>query len=144
MPPHINAPLIHDRGEARVFRGRDAIRAQFGLLLEAVAADPTLGSCMLFQGPPGIGKTALLLELAKQGSKSSWRVFHIEAAALGSPAQMAKALNWSHLHKRRKFTQAALGGYRRNGAAGILRGDLSNGCAQRVCLSEAQANIAGA
>lgn len=110
MPPHINAPLIHDRGEARVFRGRDAIRAQFGLLLEAVAADPTLGSCMLFQGPPGIGKTALLLELAKQGSKSSWRVFHIEAAALGSPAQMAKALNWSHLHKRRKFAQAALGG----------------------------------
>ena len=85
---------LGDRGPARYsFVGREGIRSGFANFLantlDTTAIRGTRGSTYLIQGPPGVGKTALLHELGH--AARDWRVVRIEPDALHDPVVLAKA-----------------------------------------------------
>jgi len=120
-----------DRGEARYFRGRREILANFSLVLRR-AIDEDLGAngtVFLIQGAPGAGKTALLYkcsELAQAGSNAiggqKWNVIDIEDDALYSPAKLMEQAGKTYKSEERtessfeikpKILNILLGGYAR-------------------------------
>ncbi|MDE2956207.1 MAG: ATP-binding protein [Bacteroidota bacterium] len=85
-------PAFNDRGPARHFHGRDGDRRSFARVLAGIDADPQNSTTFLVQGPPGVGKTALLHKLAEESTQGGWRVVHIDPEVLESPAAMAQTL----------------------------------------------------
>ena len=68
--------FIPDRGPARYFHGRKKIRRDFRELLR-YASQKTWGTTFLIQGAPGVGKTALLEEIASDALEDQWDVVDI-------------------------------------------------------------------
>ena len=97
----------HDRGPARYFHGRLAIREVFSDLLAEATRDKG-GTTFLIQGAPGAGKTALLHVLAEQAKKLKWRVARIYPSALQDPAKMATFLGMKPRHQIRRSIEGRL------------------------------------
>ena len=85
---------VGERGRAKYFHGRTrelavvtdqrrvAVRGGWG----------EQGTIILFQGPPGAGKSALLAECARHAREDGWTVASIKSAALEYPKAMAARL----------------------------------------------------
>ncbi|MDE2832923.1 MAG: ATP-binding protein [Bacteroidota bacterium] len=97
---------FNDRGAAQYFHGREEHRRKFARLLRGAARDAGNGTAILIQGPPGVGKTALLFKLEEDAEALGWRVVKIEPEALKSPAGMAEALGTAHIESRAKSHRA--------------------------------------
>ncbi len=63
---------IRDRGATKYFHGREKILAEFQNLL-ADSDKSKGGTTFMVQGPPGIGKTALLAECWEKAKKRRWQ-----------------------------------------------------------------------
>ena len=74
--PH-PTPAVIDRGEAKHFHGRKKILGDFDCLLEHYGNNAS-GGTFLIQGPPGVGKTALLSECVRYAQESGWRIAGID------------------------------------------------------------------
>ncbi|MDE2732594.1 MAG: AAA family ATPase [Bacteroidota bacterium] len=108
MDGHIKIPIlprIRDRGPARHFHGRTDQRASFVRVLGGAKNDPGRGTTFLVQGPPGVGKTALLHKMA-QDAAGEWDVVHIKPAALESPVVMAQTLGKTYVANREENFKA--------------------------------------
>ncbi len=86
-------PTGRDRGPAAFFRGRKDIRARFSTVLsESISLNA--GTTFLIQGPPGVGKSALLAKLCEENPE--WNVVHIGTQDLWSPVAMSQSMNESY------------------------------------------------
>ena len=81
-----------DRGDGKFFHGRNDHREFVRSILDDAAVSARDGTAVVFQGPPGVGKTALLGRLEGDAKLAGWRVVHIKPAALESPIAMVQAL----------------------------------------------------
>ena len=93
---------ISDRGEAKYFHGREDHRDKFSKVLTTAARTDRGGTVVVFQGPPGVGKTALLGQLEEDAKRAGWQVVHIKPAALESPAAMVQAIGGDYVEHRGK------------------------------------------
>ncbi len=77
-PSDSNHPPIlpRDRGRSPFFHGRKEIRTTFRRVLYGHRS-LNEGTTFLLQGPPGVGKTALIDKLAKDAKESGWQTVHI-------------------------------------------------------------------
>ena len=80
-----------DRGPAKYFHGRTAELATFQSVLEQ-AESTRGGTILLFQGPPGAGKSALLHECAVRARQAKWSTAKIKGDALHDPVTLAQKL----------------------------------------------------
>ena len=80
-----------DRGPAKYFHGRTTELAIFQSTL-GQAHDTNGGTIILFQGPPGAGKTALLHECRKQARVAGWHTAKVDGDALRDPGILAQKL----------------------------------------------------
>ena len=82
---------LDDRGATDYFHGRKPILKSFENLLEK--ADETGGgSTFLIQGPPGIGKTALLAECWQKAAEAGWHVAEIDPEDLWNADKLQETL----------------------------------------------------
>ena len=82
---------FRDRGAAKHFRGRETILSEFqGALRESVESKS--GSILLIQGPPGVGKTALLSKCWELAEEEKWEVAQIIPRDLWDPDRLRKTL----------------------------------------------------
>ncbi len=85
--------LIDDRGPAKYFHGRKRELGMFReLLREAEGREGWSGTCVLVQGPPGVGKTALLAECIKRAGMYGWSFAKIHPGALWDTALLKECL----------------------------------------------------
>ena len=84
---------LQDRGQAKHFHGREDVLDTFRDEMRHAEATNG-GTIILVQGPPGVGKTALLEECKKEASVGArkWGVVAIEGDALHDPAQLMSAM----------------------------------------------------
>ena len=84
--------MIKDRDKARYgFHGREDIIREFVETLEEAVEDQD-GGILIFQGPPGVGKTALLIELSRIArEESGWKVVDINPTTLKDATELADA-----------------------------------------------------
>ena len=77
-PSDLNHPPIlpRDRGRSPFFHGRKDIRTTFSRVLHGNKS-LNEGTTFMIQGPPGVGKTALIDTLAKDAKESGWKTVHI-------------------------------------------------------------------
>jgi len=98
--PDINtshiSDFVEDRGPAEHFHGRTRILDSFKEILER-SKQKNLGTTILIQGAPGVGKTALLEEMALNAIENQWDVFEINLGDLHNPVQMAQTLGKSYI-----------------------------------------------
>ena len=87
-----------DRGPAKYFHGRTTELAVFQSTLEQAQATNG-GTILLFQGPPGVGKSALLHECLKCAKASGWGIADIKGGALYDPGALAWKLGVSRQGK---------------------------------------------
>ncbi len=85
-------PLIQERGPARYFHGREPELAAFTEELVA-ATENRGGTTFLVQGPPGVGKTALLAKCTEQARNQGWHAVDIGEAALYDPGAFMDAID---------------------------------------------------
>ncbi len=83
--------LLDDRGPAKYFHGREIVIGRLReVLKEAEKKENWSGTIFLVQGPPGVGKTALLSECRKIAF--GWESAEIELSALWHPSKMREGL----------------------------------------------------
>ena len=82
---------LDDRGATPYFRGRKPILKRFKDLL-AKSGETSGGSTFLIQGPPGIGKTALLAECWEKAAEAGWYVAEIDPKDLWNANGLRKKL----------------------------------------------------
>ncbi|MCY3998702.1 MAG: AAA family ATPase [Flavobacteriaceae bacterium] len=76
--------FISERGRAKYFHGRvEQLDLLKSLLNETVQREE--GSSLLFQGPPGVGKTALIEKCCEIARKKDWRVIELDNQCLHDP-----------------------------------------------------------
>ena len=80
-----------DRGPTPYFHGRNPILDSFEKRL-VDDKEKKEGTIFLVQGPPGIGKTALLAECWKKAQAKEWEVRELVVSALWNPQEMRKCL----------------------------------------------------
>ncbi|MCY3628492.1 MAG: ATP-binding protein [Bacteroidota bacterium] len=95
--------FIPDRGPARYFHGRKKIRRDFKELLR-YASQKTWGTTFLIQGAPGVGKTALLEEIASDALENQWDVVDINLDDLYNSFHMAQTIGESHVARKQTVT----------------------------------------
>ncbi|MCY4266507.1 MAG: ATP-binding protein [Flavobacteriaceae bacterium] len=83
--------MVSDRGRAHYFHGREQEIDAFEDVLE-LSKENKKGHSMLIQGAPGVGKTALLRELEKRGSKLGWTIAKMEFEALSNVNELHHVL----------------------------------------------------
>ncbi len=76
-----------ERGPAKYFHGREQEIHDFQYLM-LQTMDRQMGSSMLIQGPPGVGKTALIEELKKHALQKGWQVFKLSNECLFDPKEL--------------------------------------------------------
>ena len=81
---------IDDRGPARHFHGRKEVLANFMDELGR-AKEGGGGTTFLIQGPPGVGKTALLEKCADKAKGKGWRAVQVTFDALHDPTVFMEA-----------------------------------------------------
>ncbi len=79
--------MFIERGPAKYFHGRKAELRTFDQLLNETK-QYQIGSSVLIQGPPGVGKTALIEEHEKQARKKNWQVFKLSNECLSDPKEL--------------------------------------------------------
>ena len=119
-----------DRGTAAFFHGRKKQREKFRRMLVSAETTPELGTALVIQGPPGVGKTALLGQLDADARMAGWQVAHVKPVALESPSAMAQAIGEDHVEHRGK--ELASGGDVGLDAAGVVKA----GAGGRVSMSK--------
>ena len=82
---------IRDRGAAKYFHGRENILAEFQNLI-ADSDKSRGGTIFLIQGPPGVGKTALLAKCWDEAEERGWGVAEIDPEDLWNPDELRKTL----------------------------------------------------
>ena len=82
---------LRDRGAAKYFQGREEILLEFKKLL-ADSGKPKGGTILLVQGPPGVGKTALLAKCWDEAEERGWEVAEIDPEDLWNPDELRKTL----------------------------------------------------
>ena len=95
-----------DRGATPYFHGRTPILDSFKNRLRDDKKNNE-GTTFLVQGPPGIGKTALLDECRKKAKREKWEVRKLVVTALWDPDLMAECLG---LKKKEVATEKTTGG----------------------------------
>ncbi len=80
VPPP-DPEIADDRGETKYFHGREKEVGGF-LKKLSESKDRKTGTIFLVQGPPGVGKTALLGECRKRAEKEGWSTADIRPGAL--------------------------------------------------------------
>ncbi len=95
-----------DRGATPYFHGRTPILDSFENRL-VDDKENNEGTIFLVQGPPGIGKTALLDECRKKAKREKWEVRKLVVTALWDPDLMAECLG---LKKKEVATEKTIGG----------------------------------
>ncbi len=76
-----------ERGPAKYFHGREKELKLFNRLL-STTIDRQMGSSFLIQGPPGVGKSALLEEHIQQAQKKQWEVIELSNECLFNPKEL--------------------------------------------------------
>ncbi len=95
-----------DRGPTPFFHGRTPILASFeNSLVKYRKKDE--GTIFIVQGPPGIGKSALLDECRKKAKNKNWEVRKLVVPALWDPDLMAECLG---LKKKESTTEKTVEG----------------------------------
>ena len=87
-----------DRGKAKYFHGRHAEIASFQHECNEARRHGS-GTCILIQGPPGSGKTALLEQFAAIAKADGWHTASIAPAALHDPQILAEGLEEAYAVK---------------------------------------------
>lgn len=108
---HITEHVIDDRGEAAHFHGRTRIRNKVQELLKRVDQGVSPGTCVLIEGAPGAGKTALLQKIVSEAPEN-WLVLHLKPGDLGDKERMSNILGWDYVTVRQKswdFTPKGIG-----------------------------------
>ncbi len=95
-----------DRGPTPFFHGRNPILDSFEKRL-VDDKEKNEGTIFIVQGPPGIGKTALLAECWKKAQAKEWEVRELAISALWNPDRMAECLG---LKKKEIITEKTTGG----------------------------------
>ena len=95
-----------DRGATPYFHGRTPILDSFERRL-VDDKEKKEGTIFLVQGPPGIGKSALLDECRKKAKREKWEVRKLVVTALWDPDLMAECLG---LKKKEVATEKTTGG----------------------------------
>ena len=95
-----------DRGATPYFRGRTPILDSFENRLRDDKKNNE-GTIFLVQGPPGIGKSALLDECRKKAKNKNWEVRKLVVPALWDPDLMAECLG---LKKKERTTEKTVEG----------------------------------
>ena len=94
--------IISNRGFAKYFHGRKEILRNFTVLLEDSLRN-NKGTNFLFQGAPGVGKTALLEKCKEFAINKGWDVVKIKPNGLWDPSQLKKYLGSERMMKLRKL-----------------------------------------
>ncbi len=76
-----------ERGPAKYFHGREKELKIFNQLLDTMVDSP-IGSSFLIQGPPGVGKSALLEEYTQQARKKQWEVIELSNECLSDSKEL--------------------------------------------------------
>ncbi|MXW32003.1 MAG: ATP-binding protein [Rhodothermaceae bacterium] len=92
-----------DRGPAKYFHGRDDVFGKFDELAED-SKKINGGSTFIIQGPPGVGKTALLYECEKRAEKDGWHIAKIKSGALWNKEKMFRALDFWNLPQLKELS----------------------------------------
>ncbi len=95
-----------DRGATPYFHGRTPILDSFERRL-VDDKEKKEGTIFLVQGPPGIGKSALLEECMILAKREKWEVRKLVVTALWDPDLMAECLG---LKKKEVATEKTIGG----------------------------------
>ncbi len=82
---------FRDRGAAKHFHGRKTILLEFQKAL-AESMESKGGTIFLIQGPPGVGKTALLAKCWDEAEERGWGVAEIDPGDLWNPDELRKTL----------------------------------------------------
>ena len=82
---------IIERGPAKYFHGRISERNALKQLLQETSKKK-IGSSLLIQGPPGVGKTALIEEHKKEASLQGWQVVDLTIPSLYDPKELFRRL----------------------------------------------------
>ena len=112
-----------DRGSTPFFHGRKPILKSFEKSLVNYKKINE-GTIFLVQGPPGIGKTALLAECWKKAKRKKWEVRKLVISALWNPQEMRKCLK---LDAEARPVEKTMGGEGRAGLPDLglgVRGSL--------------------
>ena len=80
-----------DRGAAKHFHGRTDILREFKKRLKIFKKSKG-GTILLVQGPPGVGKTALLAKCWDEAEERRWKVVEIDPEDLWNPDSLRKTL----------------------------------------------------
>ncbi len=106
---------FRDRGAAKHFHGRKTILEEFqGALAESIESKG--GTILLVQGPPGVGKTALLAKCWDIAKKKGWDVRNLPLPALWNPDRMRKCLG---LRPKKRTTRKGMEAGGKLGGAGV-------------------------
>ncbi len=82
---------LDDRGATDYFHGRKPILKRFEDLLDK-SRETSGGTIFLVQGPPGIGKTALLAECWEKAAEAGWHVAEIDPEDLWDADKLQETL----------------------------------------------------
>lgn len=91
--------FVPDRGPAGYLHGRKKIRSDFNEFLW-YAFHKVWGTIFLIQGAPGVGKTALLEEMAVDALEIQWEVVDINLDGLYNPVHMAQTIVESYIARK--------------------------------------------
>ncbi|MXW33142.1 MAG: ATP-binding protein [Rhodothermaceae bacterium] len=94
-----------DRGATRYFHGRKRILGSFSRYLERAEQIKSGGTTFLIQGAPGVGKTALLDEIALGALRNEWDVVHINLDDLYNPVHMAQTIGKYYVTRKQTSTK---------------------------------------
>ncbi len=81
-----------ERGPAKYFHGRSRERDSFERLLYETTQE-VIGSSVLIQGPPGVGKSALIDQHQKQAKAQGWQTIILNARCLYDPKELFRRLS---------------------------------------------------
>ncbi len=93
LPPGPITAAI-DRGPAKYFHGRRKVLNDFCSVLQ-YASNNSWGTCILVQGAPGAGKSALLHECGLRARAQGWVVADIGTGALWNSYNLLNNLAWA-------------------------------------------------
>ncbi|MCY4162342.1 MAG: AAA family ATPase [Flavobacteriaceae bacterium] len=88
-----------DRGRAKHFHGREE-EIQLVQKMLYQSKEEGKGISFLIQGPPGVGKTALLWELRRIGKELNWDIRKMNFEALWNPNELYRVLIRDHKYKK--------------------------------------------